>query len=123
MWQRRETMTEAELQNAVIDLCKLLNYSYYHTYNSRRSVAGFPDLVLVKDRIIFVELKSEKGRLSPAQAQWRDDIQGAGGEWYLVRPTGLADFAKVLQRPRDTTIAGSHGEADSKSMERVILPE
>ena len=89
-------MTEAELQNAVIDLCKLLNIAYYHTYNSRRSVAGFPDLVLVKDRIIFVELKSEKGRLSPSQRQWRDDIQGAGGEWWLVRPSDLEGFANLL---------------------------
>jgi len=106
-------MTEAELQNAVIDLCKLLNWSYYHTYNSRRSVPGFPDMCLVKDRIIFVELKSEKGRLSPAQRQWRDDIQGAGGEWYLVRPTGLADFSKVLQGTRDSMRVSSHGEAEN----------
>jgi len=91
-------MTERELQAAVIDLAKLLNWSYYHTYSSRRSVAGFPDLVLVKDRIIFVELKSETGRLTKEQEQWRDSLRVAGVEWYLVRPTGLSDFAQVLQR-------------------------
>ena len=107
-------MTEAELQNAVIDLCKLLNWSYYHTYNSRRSVPGFPDMCLVKDRIIFVELKSEKGRLSPAQRQWRDDIQGAGGEWYLIRPTGLADFAKVLQAPLQNKLLSAHANEKTK---------
>ena len=90
-------MTEKELQAAVIELCKLFGWAYYHTYNSRRSVAGFPDLVLVRDRIIFVELKSEKGRLSEAQAVWADDIFTAGGEWHLVRPSDLKEFAARLQ--------------------------
>ena len=107
-------MTEAELQNAVIDLCKLLKWRWFHPYDSRRSVAGWPDLVLVKDRIIFVELKSEKGRLSPAQRQWRDDIQGAGGEWYLIRPTGLADFAKVLQAPLQNKLLSAHANEKTK---------
>jgi len=90
-------MSEKELQAAVIELCKLFGWAYYHTYNSRRSVAGFPDLVLVRDRILFVELKSEKGRLTMEQQQWADDISEAGGQWLLVRPADLSWFASSLQ--------------------------
>jgi hypothetical protein len=39
---------------------------------------GFPDLVLVKgSTIAFVELKSEKGNLTPEQATWMQDLSYA----------------------------------------------
>ena len=51
-----------------------------HTHDSRRSYAGFPDLVMVHvppesergamPRLIFAELKGPKGRLSHAQRGW-----------------------------------------------------
>ena len=105
-------MTEKQLQAAVIDLAELLHYSYYHTHDSRRSVAGFPDMVLVKDRIIFVELKSETGRLTKEQEGWRDDIQAAGGEWYLVRPMDLRWLAGLLKRPLQSKVPQRGVEAE-----------
>ena len=43
----------------------------YHTHDSRKSEAGFPDLVMVRnEHIWFVELKSEKGKLTSAQKTW-----------------------------------------------------
>lgn len=67
----RARMTEAELQRNVVDLAALKGYLHYHTHDSRRSDPGFPDLVLVKGaRLIFVELKSAKGKLTDDQAAW-----------------------------------------------------
>ena len=48
----------------VVDLARTLGWRVYHTYDSRRSQPGFPDLVLVRERILFLELKSETGKLS-----------------------------------------------------------
>lgn len=48
--------------------------------------AGFPDLVLVRDRVLYAEVKSAGGRLEPEQRAWRDRIVAAGGEWHLWRP-------------------------------------
>jgi len=86
-------MTERQLQDAVIGCAQSLGYAVYHTYDSRRSQLGFPDLVLVRawysgpsPRVVFVELKSATGRLSPAQVTWRAVIQDAGGEYHLWRP-------------------------------------
>jgi hypothetical protein len=45
----------------------------YHTYDSRYSQPGFPDLVLVhpdKPKIIFAELKSQTGTLRTEQKLW-----------------------------------------------------
>ncbi|MGO4917797.1 VRR-NUC domain-containing protein [Pseudogemmobacter sp. W21_MBD1_M6] len=47
---------------------------------------GFADLiVLCGGRVLFLELKSLKGRLSPAQATFRDAVQALGFGWALVR--------------------------------------
>ena len=79
-------MTEKELQDAVIELAGYRKWRTYHTYDSRRSAAGFPDLVCVRDEILYIELKSEIGKLSPYQQVWRDAIETAGGQYELWRP-------------------------------------
>lgn len=47
---------------------------------------GFADLlVLCDERVLFMELKSHKGRLSPAQEAFRDTVLAQGHAWALVR--------------------------------------
>jgi hypothetical protein len=47
---------------------------------------GFADLlVLSAERVLFLELKSPKGRLSPAQEAFRDAVLAQGHGWALVR--------------------------------------
>lgn len=70
----------------------------YHTFRSRNSPAGFPDWVLIRDRIIYAELKSEKGKPSDAQIVWLDALALAGGEVYLWRPSDLDEIAQILSR-------------------------
>jgi hypothetical protein len=49
---------------------------------------GFPDLVLVRDgRLLFVELKAERGKASPEQGEWLEALSGVHGiEVCLWRP-------------------------------------
>lgn len=48
--------------------------------------AGFADLiVLCEGRMLFLELKSLKGRLSPAQEEFRDAVLAQGFGWALIR--------------------------------------
>ena len=66
-----EAVTEAELQANVLELAGRLGWLSYHTHDSRRSAAGFPDLVLVRgDRLVFAELKRERRYPTPAQRHW-----------------------------------------------------
>lgn len=67
------SMTEAQLQAAVIACAKALRWRVYHTYDSRRSERGFPDLVMLRHgKLLVVELKSAFGRTSRDQDAWLD---------------------------------------------------
>jgi len=47
---------------------------------------GFADLMVLCDgRVLFLELKSLKGKLSPSQEAFRDAVQAQGHGWALVR--------------------------------------
>jgi len=81
-------MTEAALQQMVIDLARWAGFLHYHTTDSRKSRPGFPDLTLVHTttgRLIFIELKSEKGKLRPEQDVWLQHL-GVHHEAYVWRP-------------------------------------
>jgi hypothetical protein len=95
-------VTERQLQNAVLDIARLLGYRSYHTYDSRRSAPGLPDLLLIRPgnpgRCIFAELKTEHGRLTAAQASWIADLQTCPVEVYVWRPADLEVIAQVLAR-------------------------
>lgn len=72
----------------------------YHTYNSRKSPAGFPDLCMVRNgRLIFAELKTSKGKESCAQRLWLESLRAVPGiEVYLWRPADWPTIEAVLQR-------------------------
>ena len=88
---------EKAFQAEVIKEARRLGWRHYHTYDSRKSAAGFPDLVLVRDRVVWVELKSATGRLTAAQEEWRDWLLAAGQEWHLWRPADWPAIVEVLK--------------------------
>ena len=66
---------EEALQSAILQYARLRGWRCYHTYDSRRSAPGFPDLCMVRrGYVVFAELKSEKGRLTDAQKDWQRDL-------------------------------------------------
>jgi hypothetical protein len=89
-------LTESQWQSQVIHLAKLRGWAYYHTVDSRKSNKGFPDLVLVRERVIYVELKTEKGRVRPEQQDWFELLALAGQEVYLWRPSDVEIVDQVL---------------------------
>ena len=46
---------------------------------------GWPDLVLVRERVVFAEIKLDRGRLRPEQVVWLKDLRQAGQEVYVWR--------------------------------------
>jgi len=83
-------LTEKAWQQQVLDLAALYRWGYYHTFDSRRSQPGFPDLLLVRGiRMMFVELKTDTGRLTTDQQSWQHMLRNAGAEVFVWRPADL----------------------------------
>lgn len=99
-------MTEAEFQHAVEHLARLGGWLRYHSRPSQvrpgvwrtnySGDAGFPDLVLLRDRLILAELKTDRGRPTPDQLAWLARARAAGIEAYLWRPTDLQTITDLL---------------------------
>lgn len=92
-----DTITERDWQRTVVEYAHLRRWRTYHTHDSRRSDPGFPDLVLVRDRIVLAELKSERGRMTKDQWAWHDQLLTAGVEVHLWRPSDWEQVREVLQ--------------------------
>ena len=68
--------SEAALREDVRAAAATFGWRFHFTYDSRRSPEGWPDVTLAKrmpdgtTRLIFLELKTETGKATPAQEEW-----------------------------------------------------
>ena len=108
-------ITEAAFQKMVLALARLHGWKSAHfraSLNARgkwqTAVAGdgvgFPDLVLCHDgkgghvpRVLFVELKTDTGRIRPEQREWIAAINAAGGTAVVWRPGDWPQIEKELR--------------------------
>ena len=67
-----ESLTnEAAFQVRVVRLLTQHGYAVYHTHDSRRSEAGFPDLLAIRGgRLLASELKVGRYQVTEDQARW-----------------------------------------------------
>ena len=90
-------MLEAEFQSQVRQLCTLRHLLVYHTHDSRRSDAGFPDLTIVGSRgVLFRELKKEDGKTSAMQDYWLARLRDAGCDADVWRPSDMPRIVREL---------------------------
>jgi len=96
-------ITEKQLREQIRDLCKVLGWKFYFTWTSIHSPRGMPDLILCKPpRLLFAELKTEKGAVSSYQQEWLDLLNECGGnvECYVWRPSDVEAIANILSENR-----------------------
>jgi hypothetical protein len=99
--------TETQFQGWVIDRAHLSGWYVVHfraayTHRGYRTPvqadgAGWPDLELVRERIVYAELKSAGRKLDPDQELWRRRLVAAGAEWHLWRPGDRDAITEVLR--------------------------
>ena len=95
-------LTERQWQTEVVNLARHQGWLVYHTYDSRRSEPGFPDLVLVRGAVIFVELKTDKGRLTKAQKRWLTRLRDAGADVWVWRPCDrVMVYDRLCRKPQE----------------------
>lgn len=101
---------EADFQKACIEAARIYGWLVAHFRPARvrrggREIyetpvaadgRGFPDLVLVnsgQQRVLFVEVKADKGKLRPDQEKWQEALTLAGAEYDIWRPR---DWERIL---------------------------
>ncbi len=89
---------EADFHAYVTDLLHLGGFLFHHETDSRRSPKGFPDIVAVKlSRLIWIELKTERGKVRPEQTRWLDALRLTGRcEVYLWRPSDSDEARRII---------------------------
>jgi hypothetical protein len=102
-------VTETEFQKQVTDLAEILGWSWVHFRPAQTSKGwrtpvsgplgkGWVDLVLVKGRrLIFAELKADKGKLTPEQERVLNVLGGAGHETHVWFPVDFDKIVRTLQ--------------------------
>jgi len=104
------TGPEETLQQMVIDLAHICGWKCAHfrpaltKHGWRTPVSadgkGWPDLVLVRDIVIYRELKADGGKLSEEQTQWLVDLRAAGQDAAVWRPNDWPTIQATLTRRR-----------------------
>jgi hypothetical protein len=95
-------MSEAQLQQNVIDMAHVFGWLVHAERPAMRADGtwrtpiqgdkGFPDLVLIKgNRVLFCELKSQRGYTSEAQEEWWRRTLDTKVQYYLWRPAEWFD--------------------------------
>ncbi len=83
---------EAKLHEDIFDECRRRGWIALHGSMAERTcrTLGEPDFVILADggRVLFVECKSRKGKLSPAQAALKHQAERLGHAVHVVRSMG-----------------------------------
>jgi len=90
-------LSEKAFQADVVKLARMLGWKVYHTFDSRKSQAGYPDLTLVRERVMVAELKVGTNRPTSAQEDWLDAFRAARVPAYLWRPEDWPEIVRVLE--------------------------
>lgn len=114
--------SERDFQRAVMELAELSGWETLHVRTSMQQgrymtattgtmAKGWPDLVLIhrsQQRLLFIELKADKGRLRPDQSRvlsilWQL-VEGPTREWaevYVWKPADWTLIEATLTRKED----------------------
>lgn len=104
----RDAWSEEQFLREVLRLAKGYGWRSYHARPARcadntwRTAVqgdgkGFPDLVLVRERIIVAELKAKYGKPSSHQTEWLYALSNAGAEVYTWWPKDWDAIARILE--------------------------
>lgn len=97
-------MSERDFQRSVIELAHLMGWRVYSIPDSRRTtLSGYPDLTLwnpKQQRVLFAELKTDKGRLRPEQVVVIDELRQCGQQVCVWRPKDWDEIVTTLGKER-----------------------
>ncbi len=101
-------ITEAAWQQQVVDMAHIWGWTCLHVrptigkggkWTTSTSVVGFPDLFCWHDRhgFLALELKSERGKVRPEQAEVLMQLEAAGARTLIARPSDIDTVIALLR--------------------------
>jgi VRR-NUC domain-containing protein len=99
-------MAEKRFQMQLLQVARLAGWIAYHTFDSRKSPEGFPDVILVRPEpgrgpVYAWECKTARGKVTMPQQMWLTALDGKTISARVVRPSDLEDLVRLLQAPLD----------------------
>ena len=97
--------TEKEFTTAVISLAQILGWRVHRNWTELHSPKGWPDLVLCREsddgttaELVVLEIKSERGQLTPEQQEWLTLLGKVPGvRAQCVRPSDWDSLCSLLK--------------------------
>ncbi len=86
---------ESQLQREIKEYLQWNGWFVYKNHQSLGSYRGLFDLTAIKNgRVVWIEVKKPKGKVSPLQQQFLEDIKQHGGECFVAK--GINDVEAYL---------------------------
>ena len=100
--QRDALISERELAATVDAMAERFGWKIYGVLEqrvyARRLSKGFPDRVMTRNsRLLFIEYKSQRGRVTPEQQEWLELLRLTLAEVFLWRPSDLDRIEEILR--------------------------
>lgn len=107
--ERKDKASEADIQRAILDYLRLKKVFHYRNNSGaavipkadgshrffRFGAAGSPDIIcVVSGQYIGLEVKAPKAKLSETQQTFQDQLEKAGGKYFVVR--SVEEVAAIL---------------------------
>ena len=88
-------ISENDVKKMVKDYLSIKRYYHFPILQGLGAKRGIPDIIAIKNnRVLFLEIKKPGGKQSEYQKQFQADIEGHGGEYYIVR--SLEEVRKII---------------------------
>ena len=104
--------SEKAFQQQVVELAEYLGWYCWSVNLPQRSKAGFPDILLLRERVIWIELKVHRkggrGKVMPEQRTFHDMLRAAGQSVYVFWNDNedWEQLQEVLSRGGKVTVEG-----------------
>lgn len=78
---------EQKIKKEIKQYLRLYGWFVFHIHSqSKYAYPGISDLIAIKDGVtLFLEVKTDKGVLSSAQIEFRNNVESHGGKYFIVR--------------------------------------
>lgn len=91
-------LTEREWQGLIVDAARWRGWYVVHFPNALYNPPGWPDLICFRDgQTLFLECKTEKGRLGPRQQETILALREHGHTVYIARPSEEEEVMQLLE--------------------------